>query len=83
MNNKFKVGDLVKIKPGKIPASTWMQEAQVKEVPLLIVGARRHKRISDHPGSIYSLPVEQYQVIYNGETMWIYKKILEEIVNGS
>jgi len=81
--HEFKIGDLVKVKPGNVPVSNWMKEAQERGLALLIVGIRQHQGISDHPGCTYRLPVEQYQVIYNGETMWIYKKILEEIVNGS
>jgi len=74
----FKVGDLVKVKPGHVPVSNWMREAQAKGLPLLIVGVRRQEGISELPETYRN----QYQVIYNGETMWIYKKVLEEITHG-
>ncbi len=73
----FKVGDLVKIKSEPTPASTWMQEAQVKEVPLLIIAQRRQEDMSE----LAEAYRDQYQILYNGRPMWIYKKILEEITH--
>lgn len=75
----FQIGDLVKVKPGNVPVSNWMREAQAKGLPLLIVGVRRQEGISELPEDYRN----QYQVIYNGECMWIYKKVLEEIAYAS